>query len=121
MAGRIVHVEIPVDDTAAGTAFWGGLFGWKFETFPGMPGYHMTQSAEDQGAAISQEPGNRGLRAYFDVDDINAAVARVRELGGEGGEPGAVPSMGWYAVCKDREGNEFGLWQHDTSAPAPEG
>jgi predicted enzyme related to lactoylglutathione lyase len=27
--------------------------------------------------------------------------------------------MGWFAVCKDTQGNDFGLWQHDPSAPAP--
>jgi predicted enzyme related to lactoylglutathione lyase len=27
--------------------------------------------------------------------------------------------MGWFAVCTDAEGNEFGLWQSDPSAPAP--
>jgi len=29
--------------------------------------------------------------------------------------------MGWFAVCKDISGNEFGLWQSDPSAPAPAG
>jgi predicted enzyme related to lactoylglutathione lyase len=29
--------------------------------------------------------------------------------------------MGWFATCKDPHGNEFGLWQNDTSAPAPTG
>jgi predicted enzyme related to lactoylglutathione lyase len=29
--------------------------------------------------------------------------------------------MGWYARCKDTEGNDFGLWQSDPSAPTPEG
>jgi predicted enzyme related to lactoylglutathione lyase len=27
--------------------------------------------------------------------------------------------MGWFAICKDTEGNEFGLWQTDPGAPAP--
>ena len=46
---------------------------------------------------------------------------RVRELGGEANEPAPVPSMGWFAICKDTEGNDFGLWQNDPSAPAPTG
>jgi predicted enzyme related to lactoylglutathione lyase len=66
-------------------------------------------------------PGKRGTRAYFDVDDINAGTARVKELGGEAGEPGPVPSMGWFATCPDTQGNEVGLWQNDPSAPAPSG
>jgi predicted enzyme related to lactoylglutathione lyase len=122
MAGRIVHVEIPADDTAAGRAFWGGLFGWEFESYPGPFEYHMTRLAEDQGGAVTaMEPGKRGLRAYFDVDDINAGVARVRELGGTAGDAMPVPAMGWFAICTDDQGNEFGLWQTDPSAPTPEG
>jgi predicted enzyme related to lactoylglutathione lyase len=30
-----------------------------------------------------------------------------------------VPGMGWFSICKDTEGNEFGLWQTDSDAPAP--
>jgi len=118
MPGQIVHIEIPADDTEKGRAFWGSLFGWTFESFPGGPGeYHMTRLAEQQGAAITNmEPGKRGTRAYFDVDDIRAGVARVNELGGEAGDPMPVPSMGWFSTCKDPHGNEFGLWQTDPSA-----
>ena len=35
MPGRVVHVEIPADDTAAGARFWGSLFGWEFKEYPG--------------------------------------------------------------------------------------
>jgi predicted enzyme related to lactoylglutathione lyase len=117
---KIVHIEIPVDDTEKSRAFWGGLFGWQFEPAPGAPDYHMTRIDESSGAAISAEPGKRGPRTYFDVEDINASVARVKELGGEAGEPMPVPSMGWFATCKDDQGNEFGLWQTDPNAPTPE-
>ncbi|MET0835234.1 MAG: VOC family protein, partial [Thermoleophilaceae bacterium] len=96
MPGQVVHVEIPADDTAQGREFWGSLFGWKFEGYPGPFEYHMTQISEQAGAAITDmEPGKRGLRTYFDVDDINAGAARVNELGGEAGEPRPVPNMGW--------------------------
>jgi len=120
--GQIVHFEIPADDTAASREFWGSLFGWQFEAYPGPSEYHMTQIADGQGAAITNmEPGKRGTRAYFAVDDIEAGVARVRELGGESSDPMPVPGMGWFSTSKDPHGNEFGLWQNDTSAPAPTG
>ena len=117
MPGQIVHIEIPADDTAKAREFWGSLFGWQFEAYPGPSEYHMTRIDETQGAAISNmEPGKKGTRAYFDVDDINAGAARVTELGGEAGEATPVPSMGWFAICKDVDGNEFGLWQTDENA-----
>ena len=120
MATKMVHLEIPVDDTAAARAFWGGLFGWEFQQYPGPTEYHMARVTDDSGVAISQEPGKRGPRVYLDVEDIQAGTGRVRELGGEANEPQAVPTMGWFAVCRDDQGNEFGLWQTDPSAPAPE-
>src|SRR5919106_2808088 len=117
MAGQVVQVEIPADDTAKAREFWGGLFGWQWQQAEGPFEYHMTQISDQTGGAITNmEPGKRGTRAYFDVDDINAGAARVRELGGESDEPAAVPSMGWFATCKDPHGNEFGLWQTDPSA-----
>jgi predicted enzyme related to lactoylglutathione lyase len=122
MPGQIVHIEIPADDTGKGREFWGSLFGWEFDVYPGPNEYLMTRIGEQQGAAISNmEPGKRGTRAYFDVDDVNEGAAKVRELGGQADEPMAVPSMGWFATCTDPHGNEFGLWQTDPSASAPQG
>jgi predicted enzyme related to lactoylglutathione lyase len=122
MPGQIVHVEIPADDTAKAREFWSGLFGWQWQQMEGPFEYHMTQISEQTGGAVTtMEPGKRGPRVYFDVDDINAGAARVKQLGGEANEPGPVPGMGWFAVCKDSEGNEFGLWQTDPQAPAPGG
>jgi uncharacterized protein len=119
MAGEIVHIEIPApEDTSAQREFWGSLFGWQFESFPGSPSEYWTTRINDtSGAAISQmEAGKKGTRTYFAVDDINAGTARVRELGGDSSDPMPVPSMGWFATCTDPHGNEFGLWQTDPSA-----
>jgi predicted enzyme related to lactoylglutathione lyase len=43
MPGEIVHIEIPVDDTTQAREFWGSLFGWTFESYPGPSEYHMTR------------------------------------------------------------------------------
>ncbi len=117
MPGEIVHFEIPADDTNNAREFWGGLFGWQFQSFPGEFEYHMARVGDQQGGAITNmEPGKRGLRAYFGVEDINTSIARVRELGGEASERRPVPSMGWFSTCTDPHGNEFALWQVDESA-----
>jgi uncharacterized protein len=122
MPGQIVHIEIPADDTEQSREFWSSLFGWQFQAYPGPSEYHMTRISDQQGAAITNmEPGKRGTRAYFDVDDINDGVARVKELGGKSDAPMPVPSMGWFATCSDPHGNEFGLWQSDENAPNPTG
>jgi len=120
MAGQMVHYEIPAGATAKAPGFWGPPFGWEFEEYPGSPTeYHMTRFSETTGGAIYGADGDkRGARVYFDVDDINASASQVGELGGKAGEANPVPSMGWFAICHDPEGNEFGLWQTDPNAGA---
>ncbi len=120
MSGEMVHLEIPAGDTGASRAFWSGLFGWQFEAFPGPTEYHMASVDERSGVAITgMDAGRTGTRTYFAVDEIGAGTARVNELGGTASDPMPVPGMGWFAVCTDPHGNEFGLWQSDESAPAP--
>ena len=117
MKHPVMWFEVLGKDSGKLCQFYGSLFGWEFQSFPGPSEYHMTRLSEQQGAAITNmEPGKHGMRAYFDVDDIKAGAARVKELGGEAGDPMPVPSMGWFSTCKDPHGNEFGLWQNDTSA-----
>jgi predicted enzyme related to lactoylglutathione lyase len=122
MATQFVHLEIPADDTAKAREFWGSLFGWEFNAFAGAPTeYLMAQIDDRSGAAIyAADGGKRGTRAYFSVDDIHAGIARVNELGGEAGEAMPVPGMGWFSLCTDVEGNEFGIWQTDPNASMPE-
>ena len=121
MPGKLVHYEIPVDDSAEGREFWSSLFGWQFQPAFADVDYHVTQIEDGVGAAVSgMAPGARGPIAYFDVDDIDAGAARVKELGGESSEKHPVPGMGWFVVCTDPHGNQFGLWQTDESAPTPE-
>lgn len=121
MPGQMVHLEIPAGDTGKAREFWSGLFGWQWQAFEGPFEYHTTRFSDTSGGAIfpADPPDKRGTRVYFDVDDINAGAARVKELGGEAEDGMPVPGMGWFSQCKDSEGNEFGLWQTDPNAPAP--
>jgi predicted enzyme related to lactoylglutathione lyase len=79
--------------------------------------YRMFQAADDQGGAVmpSDQAGS-GVIVYFDTDDIDASIAKVRELGGTADEKQPVPTHGWFAACKDTEGNAFSLWQSDSNA-----
>ncbi len=114
---KLIHIEIPADDTEQARAFWGGLFGWEFNNFPGGPGDYWLFELDGAGGAVtSMEPGKRGTRTYFDVEDVRAGAAKVRELGGEADEPMPVPGMGWFCTCRDPHGNDFGLWQTDANA-----
>ena len=74
---------------------------------------------DGQGGAIypaqeGQSPGTPIV--YFDTADIDASIAKVRELGGTADDKQPVPTHGWFAGCTDTEGNAFHLWQGDETA-----
>jgi uncharacterized protein len=121
MAGQIVHFELPASDAGRAKEFWGSLFGWTFED-AGMPGmeYAMTDAGGPPRGAVypSEELAAQGPIVYFDTDDIQASVARARELGGQAEDPAPIPGVGWFARCHDTEENRFSLFQADESASA---
>ena len=124
MKGKIVHIEIPAEDTQRAMKFWGGLAGWSFKNYAegqeGAPEYNMFEG-EPGGGLFPATEGEKGIRVYFETDDIDAEIERIRDAGGSTEEKMPVPSMGWFASAKDTEGNEFSVWQSDESAPTPEG
>jgi uncharacterized protein len=117
MAGEIVHFEVPAAEPDRAAAFWSGLFGLEIgpSSMEEMD-YRMFQASPTQGGAVmaSDKPG--ALITYHATDDIDASVAKVRELGGSADDKKPVPTYGWFSACKDTEGNAFSLWQSDPNA-----
>ena len=123
MGKKVVHVEFPAQNTDEVQRFWEGVGGWTIQD-SGMPGidYRMWQDGE-QGGAIHppMSDQDKGPVIYFGSDDIDADLAKVRELGGEAEEKQPIPNVGWFARAKDPAGNSFSFFQSDESAQMPEG
>src|SRR3979490_2507515 len=118
MAGEVVHYELIVKDADAAQAFWGGVFGWSFQNMgaPDMD-YRMAQVNDNAGAAIfAADDTKTHPNVYLNVENIDASVVKVRELGGKADDKMAVPTHGWFSACADPQGVEFHLWQADSSA-----
>lgn len=108
MNGQVTYFELPSTDIEATQRFWGSLFSWTF--YEGnFPGYSMIQGPKPMGGS-PHDDSSRYPRIFFAVDDITAAVALVRELGGTAEEPVRIPS-GAYAHCTDDQGVKFSLSQ----------
>jgi uncharacterized protein len=121
MGKRVVHVEFPAQEIERGKRFWEGVGGWTLND-AGMPGmqYLMFQEG-DQGGAVYSMQEQSGTTLYLGSDDIEADLTKVRELGGHAEDKQPIPQVGWFARCKDSEGNDFSLFQSDESVPVPEG
>ena|SRR5688572_4978858 len=118
----IVWFEIPADNVERARSFYGSLFGWKTEKFPGpMEYWHVdtggADASPDGGLMKRQNPGQQGITHYISVPSVDEFAAKVQKLGGKICMPKtAVPQMGYFAVCQDPENNMFGLWQSDPNA-----
>ena len=115
MAGNVVHFEINAKDAGRAKRFYSALFGWRYKDseIPGIE-YYLIDGVNPGGAInpLQQEPGPV---VYFDTDNIEASIAKVRDLGGKSDDKQAIPSQGWFAACVDTEGNKFSLFQNDPS------
>jgi predicted enzyme related to lactoylglutathione lyase len=65
-------------------------------------------SAPPGSLGAIEGPERAGAQLWFVVDDIHAAVAKVRELGGTADEP-VLYDSGWSAGCIDDQGTTFYL------------
>lgn len=108
--GDLYYFTLPVTDLAKAQAFFGAVLGWQFtEPNPDHPQAHITNISAPPGGMSQVEPGgSTSAQLWFVVDDIHAAVVKVRELGGSAQAP-VLYDSGWSADCVDDQGTTFNL------------
>lgn len=117
---RLSLIEFPADDLTRAQRFWAELLGVDLgERSPEEGTGVQTHSG---GAELGVHPrgpgpGDRFSLPYFRVHDVPAALRQVVKGGGEIVHPGDR-----FAVCRDSEGNPFGLTgEIQSSAGSPVG
>lgn len=105
MAGDLYYFTFVVPDVDRARAFYSRLWGWTYED-SGPDASHIPNTTPYGGLAGGATEAH--TRLYFAVDDVDAAVARIRELGGEATDTQEVAS-GWIADCKDDQGLPFSI------------
>jgi predicted enzyme related to lactoylglutathione lyase len=115
MTGEVGFFELGVEDVERGRAFYEGLFGWRFEPGPSGQGYTIATPTIPGG----MHGGDRAAAPYifFHVEDMDAALERVVELGGSvdelhaDGDEDTIARFGRFKLCRDDQGSSFGLRQ----------
>ena len=107
--GEIVYLTFEVTDTARFRAFFGAVFGWRFsQGRSGGDRFNIDGIRPLSGLA----GGHSGttIVPQFVVGDLDAAIARIRALGGSANEPQTQP-YGRSTDCVDDQGTRFYLAQ----------
>jgi uncharacterized protein len=119
---RVIHFEIPAADPDRAAAFYGNVFGWKFDKWPGPMEYWMVTTGKEGEIGINggmlKKPGLVAATTNtIGVDSVDSVTAAVVKAGGKQLMPKTpIPTVGYFAYCEDTEGNVFGLMQTDPNA-----
>jgi len=100
-------IEFPADDPERARRFWVELLGAPLDARRNGEGEGWQTHSGSPAVGVharGRGPGDSFSLPYFAVSDVAEALERVAALGGSVVHPGEV-----WAICKDSEGNPFGL------------
>ncbi len=107
--GDVSYITMEVGDSVAVRAFYEAVLGWHFS-----PGHVDDGWGPDDVVPMTGLHGGHEVTTVlpmYRVDDIAAAVARVRAAGGSATDPESHP-YGLTSECVDDQGTRFYLGQH---------
>jgi len=121
----LVWNELQTRDVEGAKSFYAAVFGWTYQV--DEKGYVAVLAGDRVQAGMMQiqpewgeVPPNWGT--YFMVDDVNAAVAKVQELGGSiMVPPTPAGELGKFSVVQDPLGAVFSIMQFDGPVDSPPG
>lgn len=100
-------IEFPADDSERALRFWRGVLGVEPVPRSGEAGQGWVHEDGSLRLGVHERgkgPGDTGALPYFPVPEMEAALERVRELGGSVIHPGER-----WSICRDSEGSPFAL------------
>jgi predicted enzyme related to lactoylglutathione lyase len=113
----VAFVELGVGEPEKARTFYGSLFGWRFTPGPSAQGFMLEGLGTGVGGGVHGGDPGASPYVFFRVEDMEAALARVRELGGTveemdvEGDAATVARFGRFKLCRDDQGSPFGLHQ----------
>jgi len=124
-----VHFEIPAENIEKLKKFYSDLFGWTMNKYPGPTTYYMVGTVPiNEKTMMPIRPGvNGGLYGkkdatspdlavplnYISVESVEEYSKKVVTLGGKILVPKMeIPTIGWWALAVDPEGNKFGMLEY---------
>lgn len=113
--GDLAYVSLWVHDVERASSFFGSVLGWRY----------AANGRQVEGQSLAHglwagEPEAPTLFLCIAVDDLDAAVGRVRAAGGTAEAPSEEP-YGWVADCTDDQGMRFALYGASTDPAGTRG
>lgn len=122
---RVVHFEIGVDNPSRAIKFYTDVFGWKvnqWQTPQGPMDFWLVTTGRAPEPGIDGALAPRGnypqpVVNTISVPSVDEFAAKIQAADGKVIQPKMpIPGVGWFATCKDTEGNTFGIMESDPKA-----
>jgi hypothetical protein len=122
MSNKITWLEMATTDVPSSAKFYADLFDWPFVTDEKM---NYTMTAFEQGdtgiglSPVNEEQGTMpgSVLVYVDVADIDATIARAKELGAPiYMDKFEIETVGTMAIFGDPGGNRIAAMQRAKAA-----
>jgi predicted enzyme related to lactoylglutathione lyase len=110
MHGNVSFLELGSVDTESSRAFFQRVFGWSFHPMSQGAGWFQ---APTMRIGLHGDDPQPQIYVFLEVPELEAAMALVREAGGEADPPTSEPGFGKFSNCRDPQGIRFGLHQKD--------
>jgi len=114
--GTFLWNELAAKDPAKSGKFYADLLGWETTEIPMPDGAYtiFKSGGNDSGGMYKIMPDHgpmpQAWMSYVAVDDVDAAAAKAKELGGSIlAEPFDVPNTGRICIISDPDGATLGL------------
>jgi uncharacterized protein len=112
--GALSWNELASPDFDASKGFYSGLFGWTIEAFEGSPQPYLSIKNGDRNNGGIRELSEPGVPphwlVYFATDDIDAALAKLEELGGKKVAGPIDIGVAQIGIAQDPQGATFALY-----------
>lgn len=114
---RVIHFEVPTNDSAASVKFYENVLGWKITRWEGPTEYFLVETGDPNQPGINGGLGGaanelKGTVNTVGVDDIDVVLKKVLEYGGQIVMPrDEIPGVGLLAYVREPGGAVIGIIQ----------
>lgn len=111
MTNPFVWFDLRTEDAATSRSFYEELFGWDIAEVPMGAATLTMVGGEKPWATVVQDGGEHmGWFPYIQVQDLDAATAKAKELGATALQAHAEGPAGTYTVIREPGGAVFALF-----------
>jgi predicted enzyme related to lactoylglutathione lyase len=119
--GKVIHFEINADNPKRAVEFYEKVFDWKIGKYGGPAEYWLVETGPEKkpgiNGAIMERMDKETTINTVEVPSVDEYVKKIVKAGGKQvSKKNAIPGIGYFAYCKDTEGNMFGIMQPDPKA-----